>query len=88
MAAKGLSILFFFLAYCLYKPPDESQTEVHTRESQKRQMAFVNGSFRDSEFEHTVQNTEVYPNTENSDKTTDLWNQNIVEKKPINISKW
>lgn len=74
MGAKGLSILFFILAFCLYKPPEDDKVEIHTRESVKRQMAFVNGSFRESEFENKVQMTDDDKiNTDGvPDKTTNL----------------
>ncbi|XP_045180504.2 solute carrier organic anion transporter family member 4C1-like [Mercenaria mercenaria] len=72
MAAKGLSIIFFSLAYCLYKPPEEAKVKFDTRETPKRQMAFINGSFRESEFEQNVQDTDVAQNTNIDNQTTDL----------------
>lgn len=73
MAAKGCSIIFFSLAYCLYKPPKEDKFEIQTRESAKRQMAFVNGSFKESEFENNVQMIDGAQGMDNMpDKTTNL----------------
>ena len=50
-----MSIILFSVAFFTYKPPqneDENEFGVtlHQRESERRNMSFVNGSFRDSEF--------------------------------------
>lgn len=54
IAVKLLSITSFSLAYWLYKPPPPTDLELEKRDSAKRQMSFVNGSFRASEFEGNV----------------------------------
>ncbi|KAL4218293.1 Solute carrier organic anion transporter [Mactra antiquata] len=54
LAGKILSIIFFALANFLYKPPEEKEQEFDTRDSTKKPMSFVNGSFRESEYEHKV----------------------------------
>ena len=79
ISAKIVSIFFFSVAFCTYKPPkggDENEFGVvlHPRESERRNMSFVNGSFRESEFEATV--TREPPRTKKTEvganKTTDL----------------
>ena len=65
---------FFTLAFCLYKPPDEpAEPEVVKRqESNKQQMAFVNGSFRASDYEGSVLGRSDRATNGIPDKTTDL----------------
>ena len=80
ISAKIVSILFFSVAFFTYKPPkteDENEFGVtlHPRESERRNMSFVNGSFRESEFEANVtsKNPDQTRHTESaSNKTTDL----------------
>lgn len=77
---KVLSIVFFSLAFWLYKPPSESEEKFSPRESARKQMSFVNGSFRESEYEHNVLDKAPskstadakHDGTENN-KTTSLW---------------
>lgn len=76
VSMKVLAVLFFSLAYCLYKPPEEAEkVQFEKRDSQKRQMGFVNGSFRDSEFEANVlenDSTQTKEQLNGVNMTTDL----------------
>ena len=74
MSAKIISVTLFSLAYCMYTPPPHADHQpIETRESSKRQMAFVNGSFRASEFEDKVLENETSSNgLKSSDKKTEL----------------
>ena len=52
---KVVSIILFSVAFFTYKPPptedaNEFGVTLHPRESERRNMSFVNGSFKDSEF--------------------------------------
>ena len=59
ISVKVVSIILFSVAFFTYKPPqNEEENEfgvtLHQRESERKNMSFVNGSFRDSEFEANV----------------------------------
>lgn len=74
ISVKFLSMIFFLIAFCLYKPPDETEhKQFDKRESFKRQMSFVNGSFRASEYEDgVVCSMHESSELERCDKTTTL----------------
>ena len=78
VSAKVVSIILFSLAYYTYKPPkvdaeNEFGVTLHPRESERRNMSFVNGSFRESEFEATVAREPRDRNVDTlTNKTTDL----------------
>ncbi|WAR17281.1 SO4C1-like protein [Mya arenaria] len=81
IAAKALSMIFFILAFVLYKPPPEALAHspgkigFSVRESAKKKMSFVTGSFKEGDYEHSILQND--PSVEKSsgrdgEKTTNL----------------
>jgi len=80
IATKAVSMLFFSLAFILYKPPpealEEEKRESTRRRSSSKKMAFLNDSIKSGEFEHQILENE--PSADNSvvERTTVLWRYN------------
>ena len=66
-------MIFFLAAFFTYKPPTQTDNAVtfDKRDSAKRQMSFVNGSFRESEYEGSVLDGSNHPVAQ-EDKMTNL----------------